>query len=211
MSISRVIMGDVVAAYCAEPDPLNYACLVGNIVDNGLDGLLLPDRLAIGDRDGTAILRRGPASGGHRVMGDAQLVPDPPRRSPGSSAGVEFIEVPCLRVDTWMSRLRIDPDAVTFVKVDVQGFEMRVLEGACSLLAKRHVAWQLELDSALLAAAGTSLADVCTKVQQHFTHFIDLKGALTGRRHREITELPQGLAYLNGSQRTDIVLYSSSR
>ena len=58
MSISRVVMGDVVAAYCAEPDPLNYACLVGNIVDNDLNGLLLPDRLAIADRDGTVILRR---------------------------------------------------------------------------------------------------------------------------------------------------------
>src|SRR5687767_14176807 len=27
MSVPRVILGDVTAAYCAEPDPLNYACL----------------------------------------------------------------------------------------------------------------------------------------------------------------------------------------
>ena len=204
MSVSRVVMGDVVAAYCAEPDPLNYACLVGNIVDNDLTGLLLPDRLAIADRDGTATLRRRSASGGHSVVADDSVVSDAPRGSshPSSEDG-EFIEVPCLTLDTWMARLRVDPDAVTFVKVDVQGFEMRVLQGASGLLAKRHCAWQLELDPALLSAAGTSLAEVCAKVQQHFTHFIDLNGALTGARQRVISELPQGLAYMNDSSRED--------
>ena len=213
MSISRVVMGDVVAAYCAEPDPLNYACLVGNIVDNDLTGLLLPDSLAIADRDGTATLRRRSASGGHSVVADDSVVSDPPRGSsnPSSEDG-EFIEVPCLTLDTWMARLRVDPDAVTFVKVDVQGFEMRVLQGASGLLAKRHCAWQLELDPALLSAAGTSLAEVCAKVQQHFTHFIDLNGALTGARQRVISELPQGLAYMNDSpEKTDVLLYCSSR
>lgn len=211
MSISRAVMGDVVAAYCAEPDPLNYACLVGNIVENDLQGLLLPDRLAIADRDGTVILRRGRASGGHRVMRDDRTVADSPRDAGSSRSDAEFVEVACLTVDTWMSRLRVDPDAVTFVKVDVQGSEMRVLQGASLLLARRHAAWQLELDPALLELAGTSLADVCTKAQHHFTHFIDLNGALTGRRRREIADLPEGLAYLGKGERTDVVLYCSSR
>ena len=213
MSISRVVMGDVVAAYCAEPDPLNYACLVGNIVDNDLNGLLLPDRLAIADRDGTVILRRRGASGGHRIMADHGSVPDTSPGSSGpSSEDGEFVEVPCLTINTWMSRLRVDLDAVTFVKVDVQGAEMRVLQGASALLAKRHCAWQLELDPALLAAAGTSLEEVCTKVQQHFTHFIDMNGDIGGPRQRAISELPQSLAYLDGpSGKTDVLLYCSPR
>ena len=65
---------------------------------------------------------------------------------------------------------------------------------------------------ALLVAAGTSIAEVCTKVQQHFTHFIDLNGDLTGPRQRVISELPQGLSYLNKSpEKTDVLLYCSSR
>jgi len=211
MSISRVVMGDVAAAYCAEPDPLNYACLVGNIVDNGLNGLLMPDRLAIADRDGTAVLRRGRVSGGHRVMKDGGAVVDLPRDSTAVPPDVDFVEVACLTVDTWISRMRIDPDAVTFAKVDVQGSEMRVLQGASALLARRHVAWQLELDPALLTAAGTSLGDVCTKLQQHFTHFIDLNGDLTGHRHQNIKALPEGLAYLGTGQRTDIIVYCASQ
>lgn len=212
MSISRIVLGDVVAAYCAEPDPLNYACLVGNIVDNNLNGLLMPDQLAIADRDGTVLLRRADVSGGHRVLADDAAVPGATSEtSETKSDGGHFVEVPCLTLDSWLARLRVDPDAVTFVKVDVQGFEMHVLQGASSLLARRHVAWQLEVDPALLAKAGTSLADMCTNVQQHFTHFIDMNGAMTGPRHRTIDELPQGLAYIAGTlDKTDILLYCSS-
>jgi FkbM family methyltransferase len=212
MSISRVVLGDVVAAYCAEPDPLNYACLVGNIVDNDLHGLLMPDHLAIADRDGTVVLRRADVSGGHRVLADDAAVPVGTSKTTGTTAeGEHFVEVPCLTLDTWLARLRVDPDAVTFVKVDVQGFEMRVLQGASSLLARRHVAWQMEIDPALLAKAGTSLADMCAKVQQHFTHFIDMNGAITCPRHRTIKELPQGLAYIAGTRdKTDVLLYCAS-
>jgi FkbM family methyltransferase len=212
MSISRIVLGDVVAAYCAEPDPLNYACLVGNIVDNNLNGLLMPDQLAIADRDGTVLLRRADVSGGHRVLADDAAVPGATSDTSGTkSDGGRFLEVPCLTLDSWLARLRVDPDAVTFVKVDVQGFEMRVLQGASSLLARRHVAWQLEVDPALLAKSGTSLADMCTKVQQHFTHFIDMNAAMTGTRHRTIDELSQGLAYIAGTRdKTDILLYCSS-
>lgn len=212
MSISRAVLGDVVAAYCAEPDPLNYACLVRNVVENRLNGLLMPDQLAIADRDGTARLRRADVSGGHRVLADdtathdgAGTPSDPPKDAE------RLIEVRCRTLDSWLAGLRVDPDAVTFVKVDVQGYEMRVLQGASALLARRHVAWQLELDPAHLAAAGTSLADLYAKLQQHFTHFIDMNGALTGPRQRTIETLSEGLAYLAGSrEKTDILVYCAS-
>src|SRR6185436_11482148 len=48
-SIPRAIAGDATAVYCAEPDPLNFACLFRNVVDNGLQGLVLPDNVAITD------------------------------------------------------------------------------------------------------------------------------------------------------------------
>ena len=42
-SIPRVLLGDFNYVYAAEPDPGNYACLVRNVVDNGLRGLVLPE------------------------------------------------------------------------------------------------------------------------------------------------------------------------
>ena len=198
-SIPRVVLGDVAAVYCAEPDPLNYSCLVGNIVDNGLRGLVLPDRVAITDTDGSVRLRRANVSGGHQVVVDGDR---------SGSPTAQVVDVPSRKLDTWLTRLRVDPDAVTFVKVDVQGFEMRVLQGATTLLAKDHVVWQLEIYPALLTMAGASIDDLCAKLQQHFTHFIDLNGDLSGPRERPTGELPEALAYLGDSKhKTDILVY----
>ena len=200
MSIPRVVLGDVVAAYCAEPDPLNYACLVGNMADNGLNGLLLPDHVAVSDRDGTVTLSRGKYSGGHRVLTE---------NSAAVQTRWEQVEVPCVTVDSWLHRLNVDPDAVTFVKVDVQGFEMRVLQGASGLLARRYVVWQLEVDPQLLTFAGSSLGELCEKLKQHFTRFIDLNGELTGPRACPIAEITDALGYLgaNEDSKTDVLVF----
>ena len=199
MSIPRVVLGDVVAAYCAEPDPLNYACLVGNIVDNGLGGLLMPDHVAIGDREGTVTLSRGKYSGGHRVLAGAAT----------EESKFGMVEVPCITVDCWLRRLKVNPDAVTFVKVDVQGFEMRVLQGASDLLSRKNAVWQLEMEPALLKAAGSSLQELCEKLKQHFTWFIDMNGEASGPRARPIAEINEALAYVgsNDDNKTDVLVY----
>ncbi len=202
MSMPRVLLGDVAAAYCAEPDPLNYACLVGNIVDNGLNGLLMPDQVAIGDVEGTVSLHRSKVSGGHRILSGQEAM--------GST--VDVVTVRCRTLDSWLADLRVDLDAVTFVKVDVQGYEMRVLAGASALLAKRHVAWQLEVQAGLLEKGGTSTTDLLARLQRHFTHFIDLNGEIDGPRDRPIAELPEALAYVTEktTTKTDILVYSGS-
>ena len=198
-SIPRVMLGDVAAAYCAEPDPLNYSCLVDNVVDNGLRGLVLPDRVAIADTNGSVRLRRAHVPGGHQVLVDGHLSAAPTD---------DIVDVPSLTLDTWLTGLRVDFDAVTFVKIDVQGFEMRVLQGAAALLARRQVAWQLEIYPALLTSAGSSLGDLCAKLHQHFIHFIDLNGDLTGPRERPTRELSEALAYVGVSRhKTDILVY----
>jgi FkbM family methyltransferase len=198
MSISRVLLGDVIAAYCAEPDPLNYACLVGNALDNGLAGLVLPDHAAIADYDGVARLRRAKVSGGHSLTADADVP-------------AEGVEVPCWTLDTWVDRLGVDPRAVSFVKVDVQGSEMKVLAGAARLLTHRHIAWQMEIEPALLASAGSSTSALYATLSRHFTHFIDLNRDATGARARAIAELSQALGYLwvADDHKTDVLLYSA--
>lgn len=196
MSIPRVILGDFVRAYCAEPDPLNYAALVRNIVDNGLRGLVLPDRVAIGAITGTARLRHAKYSGGHRLVSDTDA----------SST----IDVPCWRLDDWCERLAIPPDLVAYVKVDTQGWELDVLRGAAHLLAHRHVAWQLEISPSLLAAAGASAPAVFDICETSFTHFIDLgKQAVEGPRARPTDDLRQALAYLENDEQTDIILFNA--
>ena len=138
-SIPRVVLGDFRYVYAAEPDPANYACLVQNVVANQLGGFVMPDRVAIGAADGDATLHRGGGISGHRLVPAPQTETD--------------ITVSCLTLDSWVKRLGVDIKAVTFVKVDTQGWESHVLEGASALLAQRHIAWQLEFSPRLLARA----------------------------------------------------------
>jgi FkbM family methyltransferase len=193
MSIPRVVLGDVTMAYCCEPDPLTYACLVANVVDNGLRGAVLPDRTAIGDRDGLVHLRRVGSSGGFHVV-------------PG--AGADTIEVPCTTLDSWLDRLLIDLDAVTFIKVDVEGFEQRLLAGAARTLAHRHIVWQMEVKPSYLRAVGDSLTSLCDVARGAFTHFIDLNPDAAGSRVRPIEELAAGLAYVDQKGKTDVLMFS---
>ena len=197
MSIPRVILGDFERAYCAEPDPLNFAALVRNVASNGLRGLVLPGQMAIGAANGSVQLTQSKYPGGHRLVGAD-------RQERGT------IEVPCWTVDEWCRRFSIEPDLVSYVKVDTQGWEVHVLRGATNLLDHRHIAWQLEVTPHLLAAAGTSatvLYDLCAG---RFTHFVDLGKQVEGQRLRPTAELVQSLDYLVDEGATDIVLFSTN-
>jgi FkbM family methyltransferase len=197
MSVPRVALGDVQLAYCAEPEPLNYHCLVRNITDNGFAGLLLPDHAAIGAADGTIRLQRARSSGGHRLA-----------TGHDDDAAVD---VPCWTLDTWVRRLGIDVQQVTFVKVDVQGAEGFVFAGADRMLSQRHVAWQVEIDPPLLTRQGFSVPDLLLRVQTHFTHFIDLNRRAGGPRVRTTAALAEALAYVTQDPdgRTDIVAFNA--
>ncbi len=197
MSIPRAILGDVVASYCAEPEPVNYACLVHNVVDNGLAGLVLPDCCAIGDRNGTARLKRSRYAGGHRIVADT---------------ADDVIEVPLYTLDSWVQRLGVDLGQVTFIKVDVQGYELHVLQGAAGTLAHRQIAWQMEVSPLLLRRAGTEPGDLYARLARHFTHFRDLSKTATGPRRRPVAELGEALAYIEAvhGDQTDLLLFNES-
>jgi FkbM family methyltransferase len=194
-SIPRVLLGDVRAVYAAEPEPGNYASLVRNVTEHGLRGFVLPDQVAIGAEREDVELRVSRHPGGHRVMHRS--------RRP-----VDTITVAVWPVDQWMTRVGVEPESVTFVKVDTQGSEVRVLSGAQSLLARPHVAWQIEIDPLLLKRGGTKLKDLFTLLERHFTHFIDIGAGDRGPRARVMRDLREALAYVGTRERkTDVVVY----
>ncbi len=197
MSIPRVVLGDVSVVYCAEPDPGNYACLVRNVVDNGLGGLVLPDHLAVGATDGVAVLHRSRHSGGHRLVTEA-------------GAGDSTVTVPARTVDAWLRVLGVNPDLVTFVKVDVQGWEGHVLAGAAGLLARRHVSWQMEISPSLLRKAGTDPEALIDSLRTHFSRFTDLSKEHPAAHGRPTRELGDALGYLDRSAhaQTDLLLFN---
>jgi len=198
MAVPRAILGDVSAVYGAEPDPLNYTCLVRNVRDNHLSGIVMPDWTAIGSENGVIRLRRAKHAGGHKVVDAA-----------ATSKG-EFVDVPSSTLDSWVERLGIAAEDISFIKVDVQGSEMAVLRGATRLLQQRHIAWQMEIDPPLLAKRGLTTGDLYEMAGRHFTHFIDLNRQLAGPRVRPTGEMAAALAYLLDATdgRTDVLLFS---
>ena len=196
MTIPRILLGDFQLAYCAEPDPGNYACLVRNVADNHLTGLVLPDRLAIGATNGTVRLLRARSAGGHRVLGA------------GAEQQGDTIDVPSLTLDAWTERHAIDLHQLSFVKVDAQGSEVDVLRGAGRVLSCRHVAWQIEVEPQTLAERGLGIEDLFAALRPHFTHFFDLNRSIGGPRVRPISEAADALAYVHKEGRTDVLFFT---
>jgi FkbM family methyltransferase len=198
-AIPRVVLGEVEACYCAEPDPLNYSCLVANVIQNGLRGFVLPDRVAIGGADRDGRLLRMKASRGHRMLAD------------GTAVDGDTVDVRVRTLDRWIDDLGIDPRAISFVKSDTQGYELQILGGAARLLAQPQIAWQLEVCPRLMLLAGDDPREFVAFLQRHFTHFIDLYVGAPGNRRRQIAELPEAIEYLDrGHPHTDVIVYRTS-
>jgi FkbM family methyltransferase len=197
-SIPRALLGDFERVYAIEPDPGNYACLVRNIVENGMRGLVLPDRVAIGDVNGEMTLRTQ-SSGTHHLVTRASDIGEDQR-----------VTVPCLTLDTWVARMAIDLADVTFVKSDTQGWDARVLAGAAGVLARRHIAWQIEFSPGMLERSGRTIEEVYAQLERHFTHFIDLRSE-AGARVRRTSSIRDALAYVGKTERryTNVLLYSA--
>jgi FkbM family methyltransferase len=197
-SIPRVVLGDFQHIYAAEPEPRNYMCLVQNVLANDLGGFVLPDRVAIGSEDGEFTMRLTTNIGAHRVLSG-----DPRRARPNR------VVVPVRRLDTWVETLGIEPATIAFIKCDVQGWELRVMEGASRMLLQRHIAWQFEVSPKHLENAGTSLAEFCDAIRRSFDCFIDLTGQ--GPRTRTTKELLVALGDLGRVRRfTDILAYNTA-
>jgi FkbM family methyltransferase len=196
MAIPRVVLGDSTKAYCAEPDELNCQCLIANIHDNGLGGLVVADCVAISDRIGRLPLQRGKMSGAHRLVHTGAV-----RENTAT--------VRCTTLDAWVEEQAIDLLDVTFVKIDTQGSEVHVLAGASRVLAAPHIAWQIEVSPAHLRVAGSDPQVLYRMLADRFSHFFDLNPSAAGPRLRSITDLASALEYLERAEdaQTDIVVY----
>jgi FkbM family methyltransferase len=202
-SIVRVILGDVQRVYAIEPEPANFACLVHNIVANGLAGFVLPDASAISSRTGPGLLRQASGLGAHRLLDDKAM-----RRGRRDS-----LPVPTWTLDDWVAHYGIDVPAVSLIKVDTQGWESHVLAGAARLLSAHHAAWVIEVSPRHLEAAGTPLARLIEQCQAHFTHAIDFRGEGSKARVLPVAQLAEALAYLDASTDatyTNLLLYHAS-
>ncbi len=115
-----------------EPDPENFARLQANVTRNDLVHIVRPLRAAVGSAGGEVLFHRASPSssrvGGHVV-----------RQVEG---GGECMRVPLLRLDDWDSGIK-----PRTIKVDVEGAEVEVLQGASRIIDNASSCWIVELHS----------------------------------------------------------------
>lgn len=140
--------GKVIAV---EPEVSNFNWLNRTLARDGTTAHVETIQAAIGAATGTALLQLNPFHpGDHRII---------------DGLSDRAVEVPLTCLDELLAH-RGWPK-VSLVKIDVQGAEERVLEGAKRTLTETRPAWFVEVDDACLRGLGSSAAALITRFVEH--------------------------------------------
>jgi FkbM family methyltransferase len=140
------LVGDTGCVHSFEPQRIVYYQLCGNVFMNGLDNVYCHN-VALGDTEGFTYIEtpnyhdKGPVN-----FGDVKI----------SSAGDQIRLVP---LDSY------DFKDVVFIKMDVQGYEGFVLEGAKKTIEKHRPYLFVEFEDHLLKEVGISEAELQAKIE----------------------------------------------
>jgi FkbM family methyltransferase len=112
-----------------EPSSENFRLLTLNVNSNDYSNTKLFN-VAVGSAPGTAKLNLGNRKGTNSLLSDAGV----------DKVGIE--EVPIRTLDSIADELKLTK--VSFVKIDVEGFELEVLKGGRNILASSHPSIAME-------------------------------------------------------------------
>jgi FkbM family methyltransferase len=130
------LVGNTGKVYAFEPDPDNYAMLVGNITKNGYTNIVAI-AMAVTRDDGKLSLYRNPGNrGDHSICGD--------QRDAGDVAAIEGVAL-----DSYF----VPGSKIDFIKMDIQGAEMHAFAGMDRLLRENPqivILFELKRESALI-------------------------------------------------------------
>lgn len=124
-----------------EPEPVNLDRFSHNIALNRTDNVTVVPR-AVSDRDGAIRLymSKDNNAGTHSTIQGV------------SNVSSEYIEIPCVRLDSYVSEHAIQH--IGLIKIDVEGGELEVVRGAEHVLRSQQPALIIEMSSGLQSARG---------------------------------------------------------
>lgn len=138
-------VGKTGRVYGFEPDQLNFQQCQNNIRLNNFDNVQVSN-IALGNKSSKVKLVVDTESnrGGNRILDEAN--------------GKDYTEVEVVPLDEWVEQQLIS--AIDFIKIDVEGFELNVLQGATESLKKFSPRLFIELDDENLKLQGQSAKEL---------------------------------------------------
>lgn len=161
-----------------EPEPGNFRLLAANVALNGADAQVRAFNVAVSSSAGEAPLLVNRGSHGEHALAVG-----------GAAEGADVVTVPTQPLDDILADAGHRPEDVGFLKIDTEGHEPRVLEGAAGLLAAGPPAM---LEYAPFRYVDSEYgADRLERIlSEHYSHFLDLRRAIKGQAElRAIAEL----------------------
>lgn len=172
MALARLAGGDV-RVYAFEPQRKVFRELVHNLIENGVENVV-PLRFALGAE--VAAIEMDPPSGGQEA-------------TVGVGRGGDRVELRTL--DSF------NLDNVSFIKIDVEGYEGPVLDGARQTLA-RNGRPPLLVEIQRAADYWTASPELQVRIEETLDRIEDCGYAVTPLAHRDYLALPAP-AYAAGS------------
>lgn len=164
-TVASRCVGETGQVIAVEPYPQNVVALRENLEQNGSGNVRVAET-ALGSKLGTLTLSQGKSSGGVTALEWAD------RQG--------LVEVPMSTLDDIATNIEV----VTLIKIDVEGWEAHVLQGAAStMLRTKHVL--IEFAPASMAKAGTSAEQISDQLRSAgFTTFKPVTQVGLRRFHR---------------------------
>ena len=161
---SFLVAGNLFVTHAFEPQPDNLKYFRSTLGYHHSDfrDLIHLHTVALGDQSGESVIYRQQGNAGNSVVGVVH--PDDPNNKNDyilMQRNAELIRISTLDDELWPDNRTVAPK-ILVMKLDVQGFEVKVLQGAKRLLAARAVlAIKTEMAPAFLRAQGTSPLALC--------------------------------------------------
>jgi FkbM family methyltransferase len=138
-----------------EPEPANLALLKTNVAANGLEQVVKIFPVALGATEGTATLNlyKNSNRGRHSLL---------------STGSGEQVMVPLTTLDALVDKSLLSGAAIDFVKMDVEGYEPYVMQGAPQTLDRvRYM--NMEYAPYLLRKSGANLPEFLSQLAKKFS------------------------------------------
>jgi len=173
----------------------NADCLAKTIKSNGADGIVDVVHAAVGDKIGNIQMALVGAVAEHHVLAKDR------------SDTLEVETVALTTIDDLIAQYSIDPQKVSFLKSDVQGYDYRVMLGAEKLLALKDTVMFVEYWPWGMQNLGDQTQDFLDLIEKNFDFFINTKSATPHIAPIEL--LRDSVSSLGARGHTNLVLLPS--